>query len=67
MQVWDLSSNSAFHAQIWKFKNSASISETAASRHIEERVYATSRTVLPYLFYAKTDMQILNLPANSVS
>ncbi len=78
MQLWDLSSNSGFHAQIWKYKQSASFSETAAPRHMiesmraqfqpsgVERVYATRRTVLSSLFYAKTGMQILNLPANSV-
>ncbi len=67
MQLWDVSSNSRFHAQIWKFKKSASISETAARTHMieqklaefqphgVERVCATSGTtsVLPSLFYAQ--------------
>ncbi len=80
MQVWDVSSNSRFHAQMWKFKNSASISETAARTHMieqkwaqfqppeVERVCATSQTtsVLPSLFVPKIGMQILHLPANSV-
>ncbi len=64
IQLWDLSSNSRFHAQIRKFKKSASISETAARRHMvwhkwaqfepheAERVCVTSRTtsVHPSLF-----------------
>ncbi len=56
-----------YHVQIWKFKKSTNISETAARTHMVEqkwaqfqphgveRICATSRTtsVLPSLFYAK--------------
>ena len=37
VQLWDISSNSRFHGQIWKFKISVSISETAARTHMVEQ------------------------------
>ena len=65
-----------FHAQIWQFWKLGCDSEIAARRaNISlistpwgRKSSATLGTtsVLPSLFFAKTGMQILNLPANSV-
>ncbi len=40
MQLWDVSSKSRFHAQMWKFKKSTSTSENAARRHMVEQKWA---------------------------